>query len=69
MMLAIEIAMSKKSSDEGSERTKSGMKTKALTTKHPARRPILGYVGEGKKGARRWILDPLNAEKVQRALP
>lgn len=65
MMLAIEIAMSKKSSDEGSERTRSGMKSKALTLKHPSRRPVLGYMGEGPKGARKWIIDPEKADKVR----
>ncbi|MBU0569354.1 recombinase family protein [Patescibacteria group bacterium] len=65
LMVAIEFAMSKKSSDEGSERTKSGMKSKATNLKHPARRPVLGYKGEGPRGARKWIIDPKIAEQVR----
>lgn len=57
LMVAIEFAMSKKSSDEGSYRTKQGMKSKALTMKHPARPAILGYKTEGPEGAKRWVID------------
>lgn len=57
LMVAIEFAMSKKSSDDGSYRTIEGMASKVRTTGHPARAPILGYKGEGPKGARKWIID------------
>ena len=56
LMVAIEFAMSKKSSDEGSYRTIEGMASKARTMKHPARPAILGYKGEGPKGARKMCI-------------
>lgn len=57
LMVAIEFALSKKSSDDTSYRTKETMKTRARTLKHPSRPAILGYKGEGPKGARKWIID------------
>lgn len=65
MMVAIEFAMSKKSSDDTGDRTKQGMRSKAHTMYHPARRPILGYIGEGRVGARKWIIDPKNGPLVK----
>lgn len=66
LMVAIEFAMSKKSSDEGSYRTKSGMKAKAQNLKHPARPAILGYITQGPEGAKKWIIDPVNGPLVKR---
>ena len=60
LMVAIEFAMSKKSSDDGSYRTKEGMKSKAHNIKHPSQSAILGYKGEGLRGRRKWIVDPIN---------
>lgn len=57
MMVAIEIAMSKKSSDDTGDRTKAAMKSKALIVRHPPRPPVLGYKGEGLRGRRLWIKD------------
>lgn len=64
MMVAIELAMSKKSSDETGDRTKAGMKSKALTFKHPARPAILGYKTEGLKGRKLWVIDTKIGYKV-----
>ena len=58
MMVAIEFAMSKKSSDDTGDRTKLGMKTKAQNMKHPARPAILGYMTQGVAGAKKWIVNP-----------
>ena len=66
LMVAIEFAMSKKSSDEGSYRTKAGMRTKATGMKHPARRAILGYITEGPRGAKKWIIDPIRGPMVKK---
>ena len=57
MMVAIEFAMSKKSSDDGSYRTKEGMGAKVQRMKHPARGAILGYTTRGPRGAKEWIID------------
>lgn len=57
LMVAIEIAMSKKSSDETGDRTKAGMKSKSFNLKHPARPAILGYLTEGPVGQKKWIVD------------
>jgi len=65
MMVAIELAMSKKSSDDTGYRTKEGMKTKALIIKHPARPAILGYYTEGQTGRKLWIIDPNTGPKVR----
>jgi DNA invertase Pin-like site-specific DNA recombinase len=65
MMVAIEFAMSKKSSDDGSDRTKQGMKSKAHVMKHPARPAILGYKGDGRRGARKWLIDEVTGHLVQ----
>lgn len=66
LMVAIEIAMSKKSSDEGSYRTKAGMKSKSLTMKHPARPAVLGYITRGPKGRKEWIVDPIRGPMVKK---
>jgi len=58
LMVAIEFAMSKKSSDDTGYRTIEAMKSKARTMKHPARPAILGYVTEGPVGRKKWIVDP-----------
>ncbi len=65
MMVAIEFAMSKKSSDDTGMRTMEGMLSKALTLKHPPRPAILGYKGEGPVGARKWIIDPVEGPLVK----
>lgn len=65
MMVAIELAMSKKSSDDTGYRTKEGMKSKALTIRHPARRAILGYYAEGPTGRRLWKINPDTGPKVR----
>lgn len=65
MMVAIEFAMSKKSSDDTGDRTKLGMRNKAITIRHPARPAILGYVAEGKVGAKEWKIDPINGHLVR----
>lgn len=57
LMVAIEFAMSKKSSDETGTRTKQGMDSKVKTMGHPARPAILGYKTEGKTGQKEWIID------------
>lgn len=57
LMVAIEMAMSKKSSDDTGYRTKAGMDTKVRTMKHPSRPAILGYKTEGRVGAKKWIID------------
>ncbi|MBU4210482.1 recombinase family protein [Patescibacteria group bacterium] len=58
LMVAIEFAMSKKSSDETGYRTREGMKTKARIMGHPARPAILGYMTRGPVGRKKWIIDP-----------
>ncbi|NCN83136.1 MAG: hypothetical protein COU65_04755 [Candidatus Pacebacteria bacterium CG10_big_fil_rev_8_21_14_0_10_42_12] len=65
LMVAIEFAMSKKSSDETGQRTKQGMRSKAFNLKHPPRSAILGYKSEGQVGQKKWIIDPVLGEKVQ----
>lgn len=65
LMVAIEFAMSKKSSDDTGYRTKAGMKSKAHTMKHPARRPILGYFTRGPVGQKEWIIDPKTGPLVK----
>jgi site-specific DNA recombinase len=65
LMVAIEFAMSKKSSDEGSYRTKAGMKSKAHNIKHPARGAIPGYVTDGPVGQKKWLIDPVIGPKVR----
>ena len=65
LMVAIEIAMSKKSSDEGSYRTKAGMTSKAINMKHPSRRPILGYKTIGIRGRKEWVVDPKTGPLVK----
>lgn len=66
LMVAIEFAMSKKSSDEGSYRTKAGMRSKSITMKHPARGAILGYITEGPVGRKKWIIDPIKGPLVKK---
>ena len=65
MMVAIELAMSKKSSDDTGYRTKEAMKSKAHTLKHPARPAILGYLTTGPVGKKKWIIDPVIGPKVK----
>ncbi|KKU28814.1 MAG: Recombinase [Candidatus Amesbacteria bacterium GW2011_GWA2_47_11b] len=65
LMVAIEFAMSKKSSDEGSYRTKAGMKSKAQKLRHPARPAVLGYVTEGLRGQKLWKIDPVIGPMVR----
>ena len=65
LMVAIEFAMSKKSSDEGSYRTKEGMKSKAHILKHPARPAVLGYITEGPVGRKKWIIDQIRGPLVK----
>ena len=57
LMVAIEIAMSKKSSDDTGYRTKEGMHAKVELMKHPSRPPVLGYKTEGPVGRKKWIID------------
>jgi DNA invertase Pin-like site-specific DNA recombinase len=64
LMVAIEFAMSKKSSDETGYRTKQGMKTKSLTMKHPPRPAILGYKTEGQVGRKKWVIDKKIGPKI-----
>lgn len=65
MMVAIELAMSKKSSDDTGYRTKEAMKSKARTLKHPARPAILGYHTTGLVGKKKWIIEPIIGPKVK----
>ncbi|MBU1117558.1 recombinase family protein [Patescibacteria group bacterium] len=65
LMVAIEFAMSKKSSDDTGYRTIEGMKSKARVMKHPARPAILGYFTEGKIGQKKWIIDPKKGPLVR----
>ncbi len=65
MMVAIELAMSKKSSDDTGYRTKEGMKSKSLTLKHPAKPAILGYRTEGPEGKKRWVIDAIKGPLVK----
>lgn len=66
MMVAIEFAMSKKSSDDTGDRTILGMRSKVRTMGHPARRPILGYVSQGPVGTKKWVIDPKNGPLIQK---
>lgn len=65
LMVAIEFAMSKKSSDDTGYRTRAAMKSKSLTMKHPARPAILGYITQGPVGRKEWIIDPKNGPLVK----
>lgn len=58
LMVAINFAIAKNSSDQTSDKTKKGIKDKVATTGHPHYPPILGYLGHGKPGKREWIIDP-----------
>lgn len=64
LMVAIEFAMSKKSSDDTGYRTKEGMNTKVKLLKHPSRGAILGYKTEGPEGAKKWVIDRKIARMV-----
>jgi site-specific DNA recombinase len=66
LMVAIEFAMSKKSSDDTGYRTIEGMKSKAKIMKHPARPPVLGYITRGPTGRKEWIVDPIRGPLVKR---
>ena len=66
MMVAIEFAMSKKSSDDTGLRTIEGMRSKAHTMKHPSRPPVLGYKTIGDVGAKKWVVDPKTAPLVEK---
>ena len=66
LMVAIEFAMSKKSSDDTGYRTIEGMKSKAKIMKHPARPAILGYITEGPVGRKKWIVDPVKGQLVKK---
>ncbi|HUS60282.1 MAG TPA: recombinase family protein [Nevskiaceae bacterium] len=66
LMVAIEFALAKHSSDATSLRSKMAAKDKILTEKQPSKKPILGYKGAGKKGKRRWILDKRTAPFVRK---
>lgn len=57
LMVAIEFAMSKKSSDDTGYRTREGMRTKVQKMKHPSRPAILGYKTVGPVGAKEWVID------------
>jgi len=65
LMVAIEFAMSKKSSDDTGYRTKEGMRNKVRTMKHPARPAILGYITRGPVGRKEWIIDPVKGPLVK----
>ncbi len=66
LMVAIEFAMSKKSSDDTGYRTIEGMKSKAKIMKHPARPAILGYITKGPVGRKEWIIDPIRGPLVKK---
>lgn len=66
LMVAIEFAMSKKSSDDTGYRTIEGMKSKAKIMKHPARPAILGYITEGPVGRKKWVVDPIKGPLVRK---
>ncbi len=66
LMVAIEFAMSKKSSDDTGYRTKEGMRSKARTMKHPARQAILGYITEGPVGRKKWVVDPITGPLIKK---
>jgi site-specific DNA recombinase len=57
LMVAIEFAMSKKSSDDTGYRTKEGIRSKVRQMKQPAWPAILGYKTEGPVGQKKWIID------------
>ena len=65
MMVAIELAMSKKSSDDTGDRTRAAMKSKAHTLKHPARPAVLGYYTTGLVGKKEWIKHPIIGPKIK----
>lgn len=65
LMVAVELAMSKKSSDDTGYRTKEAMRSKAHTFKHPARPAILGYHTTGLVGKKKWVLEPKIGPKVK----
>ncbi|MCC7571638.1 recombinase family protein [Candidatus Micrarchaeota archaeon] len=65
LMVAINFAIAKNSSDQTSDKTKKGIKDKVITTGHPHYPPILGYLGSGKSGKREWIIDPEVAPLVR----
>ena len=64
MMLAINFAMAKLSSDETSFRSKLTHKKIARSGQPPSRH-IPGYKYKGEEGARYWVVDHKNAEIVQ----
>lgn len=66
LMVAIEFAMSKKSSDETGMRTKLAMRSKVKTMRHPSRPAILGYRTVGKPGVKKWIIDKKTGPLVRR---
>ncbi len=59
LMVAIDFAMSKKSSDETGMRTIQGMRSKERIMQHPSRPAILGYKTEGPPGQKKWMKDPI----------
>lgn len=66
LMVAINFALAKHSSDETSFRAQAAAESKIKTQKQPPKRPILGYLTEGKVGQKRWIPDPKVAPLVKK---
>lgn len=66
LMVAIEFAMSKKSSDDTGYRTKEGMSSKVRIMKHPSRPAVLGYRTEGPDGAKKWLIDEVTGPLVKK---
>lgn len=66
LMVAIEFAMSKKSSDDTGYRTKEGMSSKVRLMKHPSRPAVLGYRTEGPDGAKKWLIDEVTGPLVKK---
>lgn len=65
LMVAIDFAMAKHSSDATSSRTKQGLNSKVQNTKNPHYRPILGYKAIGKTGGKYWTIDEKIGSLVQ----
>ncbi len=66
LMVAVNFALSKYSSDETSFRSKQASKSKVERTKNPPQGPILGYASIGKVGEKRWIPDTQIAPLIEK---
>lgn len=66
LMVAINFALAKHSSDETSFRAQAAAEAKIETQKQPPKKPILGYLSEGRVGQKKWVLDQENASKIRK---